>query len=81
MVYSKDYMPSLEEVQRVVNFGGMYWQNMLQRGRDLGMEHINTRLVTSIIDYLDEHEKLSPKQARVLIIMERSIQYRMEQQQ
>ncbi len=74
-------MPSLEEVQRVVNLGGIYWQNMLQKGQNLGMERINTKLVTSIIDYLDKHEKLSSKQARVLIIMERSIQYRMEQQE
>ena len=81
MEYSKDYMPTQEDIQKVVNLGNQYWLDMLKKAQDLGMNHINTELVTSIISHLNKHNKLSAKQAKVLIIMARSVRYRIEKQQ
>ena len=80
MGYSEDYMPTPEEANKVVNLGAQYWLDMLKKGQDLGIDRINTELVTSIINHLDKHKYLSPKQARVLLIMEHSVQYRMDHQ-
>lgn len=81
MAYSDDYTPSPEEIQEAVNLGGQYWLDTLDKGLELGMDRINIGLVTSIISYLNKHKKLSTKQARILLILRRAVQYRIDQQQ
>lgn len=81
MIYFKDYIPTEEETQKTVNAGVSYWLDIQKKCYDIRGPKMGLKLVSSIISYLDENKKLSPKQAKVLLFMEQAVNSQANYQQ